>query len=321
MKSDDCSEDEEPKKAAPKRNNKKNAEPSKEVGPNCWLLYLISWLIHFLILFVKAPKRGKKATAAAKPAKEQPEKEDSKVGAAASTRSQELFNYRKKYLFEINQEHSEESGEEQPAQAKKTAPKRGKKTAEGPAAEVRTNFNSKQGRVRPFVFRWQLKTFEVNGYNYFYDVEWIAGQWWQRFRGRWRDRQAYGRQKGQESGSEEGIRFQEGFSAAGRWALVTFILSEMHIPIFVWFQTRALYWNSKSWSVFKRNAVNVQSVFLQHFPDLEVEFNSTAPRRGSFELVVTNSDGIGMDFTSIFENCSSMQRLDPISIAGLHFNM
>lgn len=36
----------------------------------------------------------------------------------------------------------------------------------------------------------------------------------------------------------------------------------------------------------------MQRVFLQHFPDLEVEFNSTAPRRGAFELVVTNCDGV-----------------------------
>ena len=51
---------------------------------------------------------------------------------------------------------------------------------------------------------------------------------------------------------------------------------------------------SKSWSVFKRKALEVQEAFLLHFPDIVVEINSSAPRRGAFEIVVTNSRGVGM---------------------------
>lgn len=51
--------------------------------------------------------------------------------------------------------------------------------------------------------------------------------------------------------------------------------------------------------MFKRNALEVQKAFLLHFPDMVVEINASAPRRGAFEIVVTNSRGVGMDHVLI----------------------
>ena len=47
--------------------------------------------------------------------------------------------------------------------------------------------------------------------------------------------------------------------------------------------------------MFKRNALEVQSYLLKHFPDLQIEMNATVPRKGSFELVL-HVDGVGMIF-------------------------
>ncbi|EFX79093.1 hypothetical protein DAPPUDRAFT_52874, partial [Daphnia pulex] len=41
--------------------------------------------------------------------------------------------------------------------------------------------------------------------------------------------------------------------------------------------------------VFKRKALEFQEHFLQLFSDLVVEINLSAPRRGAFEIMVTNS--------------------------------
>jgi hypothetical protein len=46
--------------------------------------------------------------------------------------------------------------------------------------------------------------------------------------------------------------------------------------------------------VFKRKALEIQEHFLQHFSDLVVDINLSAPRRGAFEIMVTNSRGVGM---------------------------
>ncbi len=46
--------------------------------------------------------------------------------------------------------------------------------------------------------------------------------------------------------------------------------------------------------MFKRKALEIQEHFLQHFSDLVVDINLSAPRRGAFEIMVTNSRGVGM---------------------------
>ena len=46
--------------------------------------------------------------------------------------------------------------------------------------------------------------------------------------------------------------------------------------------------------MFKRKALEIQEHFLQFFPDLVVDINLSAPRRGAFEIMVTNSRGVGM---------------------------
>lgn len=47
----------------------------------------------------------------------------------------------------------------------------------------------------------------------------------------------------------------------------------------------------KSWSVFKRNAVQITNGIREKFPDVEVELNATKPRSKSFEITVTFDDG------------------------------
>lgn len=37
----------------------------------------------------------------------------------------------------------------------------------------------------------------------------------------------------------------------------------------------------------------MHEAFVEHFPDLKLELNPTTPRRGAFELIVTNCNGIG----------------------------
>ena len=62
-------------------------------------------------------------------------------------------------------------------------------------------------------------------------------------------------------------------------------------------------WYSKSWSVFKRKALEIQEHFLQHFADLVVDINVSAPRRGAFEIMVTNSRGVGMIYFCLWNMC------------------
>jgi len=43
--------------------------------------------------------------------------------------------------------------------------------------------------------------------------------------------------------------------------------------------------------VFKRKASEIFEVFHGVYPDMELELNSSAPRRGAFELTVMDSNG------------------------------
>jgi hypothetical protein len=52
--------------------------------------------------------------------------------------------------------------------------------------------------------------------------------------------------------------------------------------------------------VFRKNALEVQSYLLKHFPDMEFEINATVPRKGSFEFVL-DVDGVGMNLTFLFK--------------------
>jgi len=45
--------------------------------------------------------------------------------------------------------------------------------------------------------------------------------------------------------------------------------------------------------VFKRKASEIFEVFHGVYPDMELELNSSAPRRGAFELTVVDSNGDG----------------------------
>jgi len=43
--------------------------------------------------------------------------------------------------------------------------------------------------------------------------------------------------------------------------------------------------------VFKRKALGIHEAFLKEHPDLQLDLNTSLPRKGSFELTVINSNG------------------------------